>query len=193
MIPEGALFIGLDSSTQGIKLQVLENRNGELCLSASYRVNYDTDLPKYKTHGGVYRDGTTVTANPLMWIEALELVFQRAAQTDLSKVVAISGSGQQHASVYWRKGALDVLRGLTGDSPLAQQLEHCFTTYNSPVWMDSSTTALCNELQNTLGGSQKVAELTGSRAFERFTLPQIAKVRYICYNRICGSYPLSLN
>ena len=35
--------------------------------------------------------------------------------------------------------------------------------------MDSSTGAECKHLENELGGAQRVAEVTGSRAIERFT------------------------
>jgi xylulokinase len=46
---------------------------------------------------------------------------------------------------------------------------------DSPIWMDSSTAAECRALEAKLGGPARVAELTGSRAFERFTGNQIAK------------------
>ena len=43
----------------------------------------------------------------------------------------------------------------------------------SPVWMDSSTTSECREIERAVGGSDVLARRTGSRAFERFTGPQI--------------------
>lgn len=35
--------------------------------------------------------------------------------------------------------------------------------------MDSSTTKYCTALEAALGGPQRVASITGSRAYERFT------------------------
>ncbi|XP_021115569.1 xylulose kinase isoform X2 [Heterocephalus glaber] len=42
--------------------------------------------------------------------------------------------------------------------------------------MDSSTTAQCRQLEATVGGAQVLSCLTGSRAYERFTGNQIAKI-----------------
>ena len=42
--------------------------------------------------------------------------------------------------------------------------------------MDSSTTKQCHLMEQAVGGAQKLADITGSRAYERFTGNQIAKI-----------------
>ncbi len=171
------LFLGFDSSTQGIKAALIDARLNVIHESA---VNYDSELPAYKTKGGVHShaDGLTFTSPTLMWAEALDLLLTKMKRADgaLSKVVAISGSGQQHGSVWFKKGAQSSLQRLDGAKDLKTQLADAFSVSESPIWMDASTTAQCRALEAALGGPQAVADLTGSRAFERFTGNQIAKI-----------------
>ena len=44
--------------------------------------------------------------------------------------------------------------------------QDCFSIPASPIWMDSSTTQQCRQLEQNMGGAQIVADKTGSRAYE---------------------------
>ena len=171
------LFLGLDSSTQGLKAAVIDS---SLKVVHSSAVNFDKDLPEFETEGGAhhYDDGLTVTSPSIMWVAAMDMLFEKmkAADAPLGQVVAISGSGQQHGSVWLKNGARAMLQGLDPAKPLREQMEEAFSVADSPIWMDSSTTEQCLTLEEALGGPQKVADLTGSRAYERFTGNQIAKI-----------------
>lgn len=177
MAAKTRLFLGLDSSTQGLKAVAVDE---SLRIVHEAGVKYDADLPAYGTSGGVHRgaDKLTVTAPVLMWVEALDLLLARLRKDgfDFKAVAALSASGQQHGSVYWKTGADALLAGLAPDRPLREQLAGAFAVAESPVWMDSSTTAECRAREAALGGAQAVADITGSRAYERFTGNQIARI-----------------
>ena len=170
-------FLGLDSSTQGLKATVID---ASLRIRYEKAVNFDADLPEFETKGGAHRanDGLTVTAPPLMWVAALDLLFTRMREDAFAfgNVVAASGSGQQHGSVWLKASAQAALRSLNSEQSLRDQLADIFAVAASPVWMDFSTTAQCRAREEALGGAQALADLTGSRAFERFTGNQIAKI-----------------
>ena len=171
------IFLGLDSSTQSLKATAI---NAALETVFETSLNFDKDLPQFGTKDGVHRgaDGLTVTSPTLLWVAALDLLLKKMqeAKFPFAQVAAISGSGQQHGSVYWKHGSREVLAKLDPANTLQPQLQDAFAVKDSPIWMDSSTTAQCRALEDKLGGPQAVAELTGSRAYERFTGNQIAKV-----------------
>lgn len=171
------LFLGLDLSTQALKALVIDGRN-RVCGEAL--VSFDRDLPEFKTRGGVRRsaDGLTVTAPTIMWVAAMDLLMERLKSSGipLGNIVAVSGSGQQHGSVWFRRGAAAILGALDPARTLRAQLQDAFSVKDSPVWMDSSTSRECRLRDKALGGPEAVATLTGSRSYERFTGNQIARI-----------------
>ena len=170
-------ILGLDSSTQSCSALLIDTDAGALLHSET--VSFGTDLSHYEAPSGFIPGGLEgeVHSNPLMWLEALDLLFSRlqSAGVDLSAVRAISGSGQQHGSVYLDEQFEEVVSNLQASSDLVEQVRPCLTRASSPIWMDGSTSEECKEISAAVGGDEVVCERTGSISIERFTGSQIRK------------------
>nr|GEW47892.1 xylulose kinase [Tanacetum cinerariifolium] len=182
-LPADALFLGLDNSTQSLKATVLDSSLNIVCAEL---VNFDCELRHYNTKDGVYRDtliNGRIVSPTLMWVEALDLILLRLRNSKkvvFNKIVAVSGSAQQHGSVYWKKGSLGILSSLDLKKPLVEQFDNAFSTKESPIWMDNSTTEQCKAIEKALGGALELSKLTGCRAHERCTGPQIRRMYEMC-------------
>ncbi|KAG9306450.1 hypothetical protein G9A89_003560 [Geosiphon pyriformis] len=171
----GDLYVGLDLSTQQLKFTAIDQRD-QIVVEES--VNFHKELPEFGTIDGVISHGEVVTSPTLMWVASVDKLFSKLKDSGFKfeLVKAISGAGQQHGSIYWRRGASQILSNLNPDITLTGQLENAFSITNSPTWQDSSTTLQCRELERAYGGPKKLALVTGSKAYERFTGNQIAKI-----------------
>jgi len=179
MAPDGALYLGLDASTQSLSAVVLEASGGRHRVVCELSLPFDQTLPHYGTRHGVLpnADPALAQSSPVMWVEALDLLFaQLAAQRlDLDRLTAISGSAQQHGSVYLNDAAARGLETLHPGRALPPQVVPLLSRPVAPIWMDSSTHHECREIEAAVGGAAALAQHTGSRAFERFTGPQIRR------------------
>ncbi|MCH8510143.1 MAG: carbohydrate kinase [Kiritimatiellae bacterium] len=171
------LFLGLDSSTQSLSSVLIDLDSGKILDDRS--INFDSALPDYRTQNGVLRDKdpTVVHSPPLMWADALDLLFQQLKKDKLplGEILAVSGSGQQHGSVYMTSNAEKQFRDMDLNGLLADNLGRVLSRPASPIWMDSSTGEECGEIREAMGGMANVVAATGSDCFERFTGPQIRK------------------
>ncbi|MGD7654215.1 MAG: xylulokinase [Verrucomicrobiales bacterium] len=170
------MFLGLDSSTQSLSALVIDPAAGTITCQLS--VNFGKDLPQFDAPSGFIPNGEhgEVHADPLMWLEAVNLLFTKLAEaTDLSRITMIAGSGQQHGSVYLDATFDQRLAALDPAGQLAPQLSPALTRTSSPIWMDTSTSTECAEITTALGGPEEVCKRSGSIAIERFTGPQIRR------------------
>ena len=96
------LYLGLDSSTQSLSALVIDTEAGQVVLQDA--VNFGQDLPEYGSPQGFLPnpDAKLRHGDPLLWVAALELLFTKIAKRgfDFATVSGVSGSGQQHGSVY---------------------------------------------------------------------------------------------
>ncbi|XP_042202745.1 xylulose kinase [Callorhinchus milii] len=177
MAAEDKCYLGFDLSTQQLKVTAIDD---ELKVISEFKMSFDEDLSEFGTSGGaeIQSDKLTVTAPVLMWVKAFDLVLEKMKNSkfDFTKVQSLSGSAQQHGSVYWKDGASDTMKNMPANRYLHYILESSFSVKDSPIWMDSSTSSECQNLEKAIGGPERLAEITGSRAYERFTGNQIAKI-----------------
>lgn len=169
--------LGIDSSTQSVKALVWDAAAGKVAASVS--VNFGKELPEFNCKDGFLPndDALVKEADPRLWLAALDKVLLKLKDAfDTSKIDAIGGDGQQHGSVYLNSAwpsALSSLSAAQSPSCLVDAFAGVFARERAPIWMDSSTTAECRDLDARFGKS--LQERTGSPAIERFTGPQIMK------------------
>jgi len=174
------VYLGLDCSTQSFSAIAIavEGSRREVLFERS--VGFDEYFPQYGTRDGVLPSGDPLVArsSPLLWAEALDRMMEivaRDLRNDRSRLAAISGSAQQHGSVYIGAQATALLAALDPGRPLVAQVPGIFSRPDAPIWLDASTTPQCTAITQAMGGEVALARLAGSRACERFTGPQIRK------------------
>ncbi|KAI5120255.1 hypothetical protein M0805_004591 [Coniferiporia weirii] len=191
---EAPLFLGLDLSTQQLKAIVVSEKGDVVHETA---VGFDRDLPQYGTKGGAIQGARAgeVTSPVALWVAAVDLLLERMRneRVEVHRIVGVSGAAQQHGSVYWSHDAPALLSSLDAGKSLTEQLApNAFSVSQSPIWQDSSTTQECKELDEAMGGKQALADLSGSRSYERFTGPQIMKFRKTDKNGYAATSRISL-
>ncbi len=142
--------------------------SSDLAVVSEAKVDFDGDFgQKYGITKGVHvnEDEGEVYAPVEMWLEALDLVLDRLKESvPLGRIRGISGSCQQHGSVYWSSDAETALGGLQPGQTLLEQLKTAFSRPWAPNWQDHSTQTECDLFDAKLGTDETLAHVTGSSA-----------------------------
>ena len=87
-------YLGLDSSTQSLSCCLIDNDEQKIEYESS--INFDEYFSgDYGTTNGVLELGNGIVHSPpLMWVEALDILFEkmRSNGVDLSSINSISGN-----------------------------------------------------------------------------------------------------
>jgi xylulokinase len=165
MADSGPLYLGFDLSTQQLKAIVITS---SLSVVSSATVDFSRDLPQYSTIKGVHSNPAAreVYAPVAMWLEAIDLVLSllQKQKCPFDRIRGISGSGQQHGSVYWSKEGEVKLANLDSEGSLVEGLGDGFAHPWSPNWQDGSTQKECDDFEAAVKGEDILAKITGSRA-----------------------------
>ncbi len=170
-----SFYLGIDAGTQSLKAQLIDAASGKIVAEAS--VKFGKELPEYRSLYGFIDnpDPAVRVADPCMWLDALDMLLAKLQRSGapMTQVAGISGSGQQHGSVYLNAGFETILARLDANLKLSEQLKPALSRPCAPIWMDRSTPQECAELEAEFGS--RLQTDTGSPAIERFTGPQIRK------------------
>ena len=123
-----AYSLGIDGSTQSMSAIVIDLDNRNIICECS--INFGERLQKYNSPNGFFygESENEVYSNPLMWLEAIDLLFTELKNLcDLNKIKAISGAGQQHGSVYLNSNWKKVIEKLNPSETLSNQIEPCLS------------------------------------------------------------------
>jgi len=88
------MFLGLDASTQALKASLLTST---LDVRKEVAVNFDADLPHYKTKGGVHHGPDGQVHSPVeIILEAFDLLFGKMKEQGwpLGDVMGVAAAGQ---------------------------------------------------------------------------------------------------
>jgi len=168
------LFAGLDVSTQSCKLVIVDIDANAIVFVDS--VNYDSDLPQYRTKNGVIQGLTegVSESDPLMWLEAVDMVFHKAKTTvPLSQIRCIAVSGQQHGLV-----------ALNADDRLARA--------RSKLWNDFSAQEECKVLTEKIGSLDAMIAEVGNSQRTGYTAAKIFHMKRHEPDAYCNSATLFL-
>ncbi|ODV60998.1 uncharacterized protein ASCRUDRAFT_7972 [Ascoidea rubescens DSM 1968] len=187
--------MGFDLSTQELKVVVTDLN---LSHNQTYSVSFDKEFAEvYKIKNGVLKsdDGNEIFTPIEIWIKSLDLILGKMWEDGFpfNKVRGISGSCQQHGTVFWSKESKTILKTLDWRSSLFEQIiPRCFIFENCSNWQDHSTKKELMYFEEKAGSKEKLAEVSGSRAHYRFSGPQILKKIRKSYNEYDKTYRITL-
>ena len=149
-----SFYLGLDASTQSLTAILIEASDTRRAVVGTRSVVYDSAFPAYGTKHGVLPSDDPLVAHssPHIWVEALDRVMAemgRMFPAEVARLAAVSGSAQQHGSVYLRSGFAQAFASPDSLS-LVQAIAPILARPVSPIWMDASTVIPSSESKSEL-------------------------------------------
>jgi xylulokinase len=189
------LSLGLDVSTQGISVVVLDiDTRKKVCERAldycrdnrlnTFGIRQEDYILPPETEG-------EASQPPELFLAALDAIFDDLKDyLDTGEIVVINDSGQQHGHVYLNAEAGPVFKSLNNEksanSSLVNLLKAGLAYNRAPIWMTSNTAEEAAQIRGYLGGRDMAVRLSGSDVPLRFTgvvIRKIARRHPDIYNR----------
>lgn len=175
------LVLGIDSSTQGTACVVLDRTS--FTVVRQIKLNYRDD-PRLSAHlpdGAsspllIPREDGEADQPPMMYLAALDALFEDLGPDLLGRVAAVNVSAQQHGQVWLTQEGTLAISGLrrTGGPGSGRGLVDAFPAdgfaqARAPIWMTTSTGAEADAIRNACGGVRGVTARSGSDSPLRFS------------------------
>jgi xylulokinase len=190
--------LGLDISTQSISAVVVDPKASPAAIVAEMSLRYRDDERlnrfgiDFETLLVPPRVAGEADQPPEMFLAGLDAMLADlvAAGVDLSRVVAVSVSAQQHGHVYLSEAGLEAIAALgaaesdapggerggerggqrgRGPDDLVGRFRGAFAYGTAPIWQTADSQPEADELRAALGGTAAIVEASGSDSPARFT------------------------
>ncbi|KAG6876782.1 hypothetical protein C0993_000474 [Termitomyces sp. T159_Od127] len=171
-----ALFLGLELATDQLRATIVDE---SLDLVGVESVEFDTELPEYQTHGGIFTNPGDAYTTPIeMWIKGLDLILEKLSRNhDLTKIKSIGGAAQ-HALVWWKSTTVPSFSSLDSSILLHKHFPaHLFSLPNVPTASDTSSHTHALAIETLLGGPDHMASRVGTCASSSLVAAQLLRVR----------------
>ncbi len=173
------LYLGLDSSTQSLSAIVLEMDADHRRVVFEDSLSFDERFPRVR-HGPRRHQGAdpaVAVSSPLMWVEALDAMMARVASARRRRSArgdfrVGAAARQRLPERRRRRGAR--LPSIPGGRSSIRSSRCCRVRSRQSGWTRAPAPSAAT-IAAAVGGDARLAQHTGSRAFERFTGPQIRK------------------
>jgi len=172
--------LGIDLSTQSLSICVYDIEQLKIIyeLSAPYIILEEIQNSKMDVNTLLIpQNEGQAEQDPYIFLVALDHIFENLAkQIDISKIVVIQISAQQHGHVYLNQQFSSMVQKLHPSKTLWGNLKECFSYQGAPIWRSTDTKKEVLALRNSVGGKKEIIDITGSNSPLRFTGAIIKKI-----------------
>jgi len=179
------LSLGLDSSTQGLSVVLLDIDLREQVFGLSLDYAKDSRLNGFGIRSKDYIAPPRIEGEadqpPQLFLASLDGAFSdMGSGVSLEDIVVVNHAAQQHGHVYLNRSARSIFAKLgerdSQRSNLVALLEGCWAYGVAPIWMTSNTLEQADFMRDYVGGKELMIQLSGSDVPLRFTGPVMRRV-----------------
>ena len=170
--------LGIDLSTQSLTLSVLNYKNLKNELNISVAFNSLEEINKSSMNKNTLLIDSNIEGKAEQDINIFLIALDKALsklkeKCNVSFINSIQISAQQHGHVYLSEGYKKNLEYLKSkestNKNLSEILKDSYSYNAAPIWRTSCTEKEAKELRESVGGKDKMIQITGSDSPLRFT------------------------